>query len=452
MSLHIIILAAGQGTRMKSELPKVMHCVAGKPLVQHVIDTARRLEPENITVVYGHKGDVVQAGVTGPGLLWAHQAEQLGTGHAVAQGLQNLSDDGQALILYGDVPLTSVATLKNFLAVSHGKLGVLTVTLDNPAGYGRIVRNDAGSVVAIVEQKDATEEQKAINEINTGIMAVPASRLKEWLPKLSNSNAQGEYYLTDIVALAVESGVDIVTAQPSFLHEVEGVNNRIQLAALERAYQQQVAEELMLAGATLRDPARVDVRGVLNVGRDVEIDVNAVFEGDVTLGDRVKIGPNCVIRNAVIANDVTIEASSIIEDARVDAFATVGPFARLRPGAHLFEKAKVGNFVEIKKADIGPGSKVNHLSYVGDATVGSNVNIGAGTITCNYDGANKFKTLIEDDVFVGSNTALVAPVTLGKGATIGAGSTVTKDVSDKQLAVARAQQRNIDGWTRPVKK
>ncbi|WP_020405483.1 bifunctional UDP-N-acetylglucosamine diphosphorylase/glucosamine-1-phosphate N-acetyltransferase GlmU [Hahella ganghwensis] len=452
MSLHIVILAAGQGTRMRSELPKVMHRLAGKPLVQHVIDTAASLSPQGTHLVYGHKGDMVKAGVHGEHLHWAHQKEQLGTGHALAQALPEIPEDCQVLVLYGDVPLTSSATLESFLKLSTGKLGVLTVELDDATGYGRIVRDDQGRVTEIVEQKDANEQQRRIREINTGIMSMPAAKLNEWLPKLSNSNAQGEYYLTDVVAMAVADGTEIVTSGPEFFHEVEGVNNRIQLAALERAYQRQIAQQLMINGATLRDPERIDVRGELSTGQDVEIDVNCIFEGAVSLGDRVTIGANCIIKNATIADDVVIEANSIVEDSVVGRQATIGPYARLRPGTELGAKTKIGNFVETKKARIGEGSKVNHLSYVGDAVVGQKVNVGAGTITCNYDGVNKSQTIIGDNVFVGSNTALVAPIEIAEGATIGAGSTVTKSVDKGQLAIARGKQRNIDGWQRPVKK
>ena len=452
MSLHIVILAAGQGTRMRSELPKVMHKLAGKPLLQHVIDTAGQLLPQGIHVVFGHKGEVVRAGIQSEEVNWVHQAQQLGTGHAVAQTLESIPEDAQVLVLYGDVPLTSKDTLQRFLNDSGSQLGILTVNLDDASGYGRIVRNSNGQVLAIVEQKDATEEQKQIREINTGIMSVPAYYLKTWLPLLSNQNAQGEYYLTDIVAMAVAQNLAISTTSPASLAEVEGVNNRVQLANLERAYQRLQAEHLMLNGATLLDPARTDVRGTLTTGQDVIIDINCIFEGEVILGNNVKIGPNCVLRNAVVGDDVTIEANSLIEDSRVGNGAAVGPFARLRPGTELGEKAKIGNFVETKKAKIGNGSKVNHLSYVGDAVVGRQVNIGAGTITCNYDGVNKFQTTIGDNVFVGSNTALVAPVELGEGVTIGAGSTVTKDVGSNQLAIARGKQRNIDGWQRPSKK
>lgn len=451
MSLHIVILAAGQGTRMKSELPKVMHRLAGKPLVQHVIDTADKLNPEAIHLVYGHKGNIVKEGVVGENLTWSHQAEQLGTGHAVAQALPNIPDASHVLILYGDVPLTSLGTLSSFVEASKGKLGVLTVVMDNPTGYGRIVRDESGSVTSIVEQKDASEAQKEIKEINTGIMAMPSHLLKSWLPELSNNNAQGEYYLTDVVALAVEDNVSIITGQPKNLYEVEGVNNRIQLASLERAYQRTLAEELMLSGATLADPNRLDIRGSLRVGRDVVIDVNAVFEGEVVLGDRVVIGPNCVVRNSTLANDVVVDANCIIDESEIAENASIGPFARLRPGTELAENSKVGNFVETKKAVIGKGSKVNHLTYIGDSEIGEKVNVGAGTITCNYDGVNKYKTTIEDGVFVGSNTSLVAPVTIKKNATIGAGSTITKDVDQDNLAIARGRQRNIAEWKRPTK-
>ena len=453
MSLNIVILAAGQGTRMKSSLPKVIHKLAGKPLVQHVIDTAKELEPTQISLVYGHKAEVLKSVVVDTDINWVEQKEQLGTGHAVAQVLPNFKDgdDSQVLILYGDVPLIQADTLREFNSVSQGKLGILTVTLANSTGYGRIIRDDSGSVVAIVEEKDATPEQKEIKEINTGIMSVPASFLATWLPKLSNSNAQGEYYLTDIVEMAVQDDIPIVTGNPESNYEVEGVNNRVQLAELERTYQLAKANELMLSGATLIDPKRIDIRGTLEVGHDVTIDVNCVFEGNVVLESNVQIGPNCVLKDCKVGEGSVIEAFSHIDGSNLESKVTVGPYGRLRPGTKLASGAKVGNFVEIKKSEIGEGSKVNHLSYVGDAQVGAKVNIGAGTITCNYDGANKFKTEIDDDVFVGSNSALVAPVKLGKGATVGAGTTVTKNVADNELSIARAKQRNIANWQRPVK-
>jgi bifunctional UDP-N-acetylglucosamine pyrophosphorylase/glucosamine-1-phosphate N-acetyltransferase len=438
---------------MYSDQPKVLHTLAGKPLLSHVIDTARRLDSKSVNVVIGHGAVQVREVVDGPGLGWVVQEQQLGTGHAVAQTLDALSADRCALVLYGDVPLISAETLAALVEnIDANTLGLLTVDLPDPTGYGRIVRNEANEVVAIVEQKDASPEELAITEINTGIMAIPVARLHEWLPQLENNNAQGEYYLTDVIAMAANAGCRIVTWQPDNPQEVEGVNNRLQLATLERWHQGQLANRLMMQGLSLLDPDRFDLRGELTVGRDCRIDINAVLEGEVSLGDRVVIGPNVTIRNARIGNDVEILANTVIDEAEVGDNCSVGPFARLRPGTRLAEKAKVGNFVETKKANIGPGSKLNHLTYVGDAEVGSDVNIGAGTITCNYDGANKFKTEIDDGVFVGSNTAIVAPAKIGKNATIGAGSVVTSDVPDNNLAVARAKQRNIDSWQRPVKK
>ncbi|MGM0768342.1 MAG: bifunctional UDP-N-acetylglucosamine diphosphorylase/glucosamine-1-phosphate N-acetyltransferase GlmU [Pseudomonadota bacterium] len=451
--LHVVILAAGQGSRMKSALPKVLHGVAGRPMLHHVIATARQLGAAQIHAVIGHGADQVRAATPGEPVNWVLQQEQLGTGHAVAQALPDLPDDARVLVLYGDVPLTGTDTLEALVsAIDDDTLGLLTVTLDNPQGYGRIVRDDQGQVTAIVEQKDATDTQLQIREVNTGILAVSARRLKDWLPQLSNRNAQGEYYLTDIIAMAVEQGMQVSVSQPGNPFEVQGVNNRIQLAELERWYQRRQAERLMTEGATLADPARVDVRGNLTIGNDILIDVNVVFEGDVELGDGVSIGPGCVIRDAKIAAGADIKAHSVIEGAEIGSCAQIGPFARLRPGTRLADHTKVGNFVETKKAVVGEGSKINHLSYVGDASLGRNVNVGAGTITCNYDGVNKHQTVIGDGVFVGSNTSLVAPVTVAEGATIGAGSTITRDVSDGELAVARGRQRNIADWDRPVKK
>ncbi|MBL3556200.1 MULTISPECIES: bifunctional UDP-N-acetylglucosamine diphosphorylase/glucosamine-1-phosphate N-acetyltransferase GlmU [Marinobacter] len=452
-SLHVVILAAGQGSRMKSALPKVLHRIAGKPMLHHVMDTARKLGAEGIHGVIGHGADQVKAITPAEDVQWALQEQQLGTGHAVAQALPALPDDARVLVLYGDVPLTRPETLDALVSqVSEDSLGLLTVTLKNPDGYGRILRNEAGQVAAIVEQKDATDAQQAITEVNTGILAVSARHLKDWLPQLSNSNAQGEYYLTDIIAMAADKGLVISVSQPANEYEVQGVNNRLQLAELERWYQRQEAERLMTEGATLADPARVDVRGNLSVGQDVLIDINAVFEGNVSLADNVSIGPNCLIRNATIGEGSRIEANSVIDGAEIGSGAQVGPFARLRPGTRLADSTKVGNFVETKKADVGEGSKINHLSYVGDAILGRNVNVGAGTITCNYDGVNKYQTVIGDGVFVGSNTSLVAPVSLAENVTIGAGSTITRNVEAGELAVARGRQRNIDNWERPVKK
>jgi bifunctional UDP-N-acetylglucosamine pyrophosphorylase / glucosamine-1-phosphate N-acetyltransferase len=451
--LHVVILAAGQGSRMKSSLPKVLHRIAGKPMLHHVMDTARQLGAERIHGVIGHGADQVREITPAENVQWAMQEQQLGTGHAVAQALPNLPDDASVLILYGDVPLTRRETLEELVSrVSDQSIGLLTVTLDNPDGYGRILRDNQGKVTAIVEQKDATDQQKTINEVNTGILAVSAGHLKAWLPQLSNANAQGEYYLTDIIAMAADQGIAVEVAQPETEYEVQGVNNRLQLAGLERWYQQQQANRLMTEGATLADPARIDVRGELIIAQDVLIDINAVFEGKVTLETGVSVGPNCLLRNCHIGADTRIEANSVIDGARVGRQAQIGPFARLRPGTALADHTKVGNFVETKKAVVGEGSKINHLSYVGDATLGRNVNVGAGTITCNYDGVNKHQTRMGDGVFVGSNTSLVAPVSLADNVTIGAGSTITRDVENGELAVARGKQRNIADWQRPTRK
>ncbi|MEQ9547246.1 MAG: bifunctional UDP-N-acetylglucosamine diphosphorylase/glucosamine-1-phosphate N-acetyltransferase GlmU [Marinobacter sp.] len=451
--LHVVILAAGQGSRMKSALPKVLHAVAGRPMLHHVIATACQLKAEQIHAVIGHGADQVKAATSEQPVNWVLQQEQLGTGHAVAQALPDLPDDARVLVLYGDVPLTGAGTLEALVSqIDNDTLGLLTVTMDNPQGYGRIIRDGEGKVTSIVEQKDASEAQQQIREVNTGILAVSARRLKDWLPQLSNRNAQGEYYLTDIIAMAGEHGMQVAVSQPENVFEVQGVNNRLQLAELERWYQRREADRLMTEGATLADPARVDVRGNLAIGNDILIDVNVVFEGDVELADGVSIGPGCVIRDAKIAAGAQINAHSVIEGAEIGANAQIGPFARLRPGTRLADDTKVGNFVETKKAVVGEGSKINHLSYVGDASLGRNVNVGAGTITCNYDGVNKHQTTIGDGVFVGSNTSLVAPVTVAEGATIGAGSTITRDVSGRELAVARGRQRNIADWDRPVKK
>ncbi|MFP1681899.1 bifunctional UDP-N-acetylglucosamine diphosphorylase/glucosamine-1-phosphate N-acetyltransferase GlmU [Alloalcanivorax sp. C16-1] len=452
MTLAVVILAAGKGTRMKSALPKVLHPIAGRPMVQHVVDAAAALSPANTVVVYGHGGERVREAVNGERLRWAEQAEQLGTGHAVAQALPHLNED-VVLVLYGDVPLIRPETLRDFVArVSDRSLALMTLELDDPAGYGRIVRDDRGQVTRIVEQKDASDDQKRIREINTGILACGRRFLNDSLPKLSNRNAQGEYYLTDLIAMAVDAGMDVVTEQPADAWEVDGVNDRVQLARLERVYQRVRAEALMRDGVTLLDPARLDIRGSVSTGTDVTIDVNVVLEGKVTLGEGVRIGPNCVIRDADIAAGAVIEANSVIDGAVVGEGCNVGPFARLRPGTELAAKARIGNFVETKKARIGEGSKVNHLTYIGDSRIGKGVNVGAGTITCNYDGVNKFQTVMKDGVFIGSNSSLVAPVTIGENATVGAGSVVTKDVPDNGLAVARGQQRNIENWPRPAKK
>lgn len=421
-------------------------------MVQHVIDTALKLGAQNVHLVYGHGGDLLKDKLSDQPLNWVLQAEQLGTGHAMQQAAPHFSDDEDVLMLYGDVPLISEETLQRLLAAKpQGGIGLLTVKLVDPTGYGRIVREN-DNVVGIVEHKDATAEQHKINEINTGILVASGRDLKRWLGKLDNNNAQGEYYITDIIALAHQEGNKIEAVHPDRLSEVEGVNNRLQLSALEREYQSEQAQKLLLAGVMLLDPARFDLRGELIHGRDISIDTNVIIEGNVKLGDRVRIATGCVLKDCVIGDDCEISPYTVIENATLAAECTVGPFARLRPGADLAEKAHVGNFVEMKKARLGKGSKAGHLSYLGDAEIGDNVNIGAGTITCNYDGANKFKTIIGDDVFVGSDTQLVAPVTIGNGVTIAAGTTVTKDVAEKELVLSRVKQTHIQGWKRPVKK
>ncbi len=451
-NLNVVILAAGKGTRMRSNLPKVLHPVAHKPMVAHVIETAQRLGAAKTQLVYGHGGDLLQEKLAAYPVQWVEQAEQLGTGHAVQQALPHINDNDQVLILYGDVPLTQQSTLEQLLnAKGDSALALLTVTLPDPTGYGRIERNADNRVTGIVEHKDATPEQHKICEVNTGIMVANGSAIKRWLQALDNNNAQGEYYLTDVVAMAAAEGVDIKTAQPATIAEVEGANNRVQLAALERAFQLRQAEQLMLNGATLMDPARIDVRGQVEIGNDVVIDVNVVFEGQVSLGEGVIIEPNCVIRDSTIGNGARIKANSVLENAVVGELAQVGPFARLRPGAELKKGAAVGNFVEMKGSILGEGAKAGHLSYIGDAVVGAGANIGAGTITCNYDGVNKHHTTIGEGAFIGSNSSLVAPVTIGNRATTGAGSVITTAVADDTLAVGRAKQRNIEGWKRPVK-
>ena len=451
MALNVVILAAGKGTRMKSSLPKVLHKVAERSMVQHVIDTANSLGAEKINLIYGYGADQLKAGLGEQPLHWVLQAEQLGTGHAVQQAIPQIADEDTVLILYGDVPLTRKETLQQLLAtrVEDG-LAILTVILANPTGYGRIVREN-GKVVGIVEQKDASPAQLLINEVNSGIMAVQGKKLKSWLAGLKNNNAQGEFYLTDIVAMAAAEGITITTSHPQNPIETEGANNRVQLAQLERAYQLRKAEELMLNGANLRDPARVDVRGEVQVGSDVMIDVNVIFEGKVVLGDGVTIGANCILKDVVIGANTEIKPNTMVESSTIGADCSVGPYARIRPDSVLANDSHVGNFVELKKTVLGEGSKANHLTYLGDAVIGSKVNVGAGTITCNYDGANKFQTTIEDGVFVGSNSSLVAPITLGKNSTVGAGSVVTSSVAADELVVARSKQRHITGWKRPVK-
>ena len=488
MSLNVIILAAGQGKRMHSALPKVLHPLAGKPLLRHVIDAARALHPERIIVVTGHGGEAVREAMAAPDIVFATQEPQLGTGHAVMQGVPHLGAAATTLILYGDVPLTPADSLKALVgaALGGGGMAILTAELDDPTGYGRMVRSGGegggrasgaergervsvaasgeralgaasgehlapGKITRIVEHKDASPAERAIREINSGIMAVPTARLKDWLAKLSNHNAQGEYYLTDIVPLALADGIAVESASAPHDWEVLGVNSKTQLAGLERVHQRNIAAALLEAGVTLADPARIDVRGMLSCGQDVRIDVNCVFEGDVVLGNDIVIGPHCVLKNVRIKAGTRVEAFSHLEDAEVGAHCRIGPYARLRPGAQLDEHVHIGNFVEVKKSVIGAGSKANHLAYVGDSDVGKNVNIGAGTITCNYDGVNKSKTIIGDGAFIGSDSTLVAPVTIGAGAYIGAGSTITKAAPDGKLTLTRAKQLTVDGWKPPRK-
>jgi bifunctional UDP-N-acetylglucosamine pyrophosphorylase/glucosamine-1-phosphate N-acetyltransferase len=449
--LNVVILAAGQGKRMRSDLPKVLHPLAGKPLLGHVIDTARAIGAARICVVYGHRGEQVRTALDAPDLTWARQEPQLGTGHAVLQAMPSTVSSAPTLVLYGDVPLIRASTLQRLIkAAGTGSLALLTAQLDNPQGYGRIVRV-AGRVTRIVEEKDADDAEKAIGEINTGILVAPTAALARWLPALGNRNAQGEYYLTDIVALAVAEGMPVVTAHPDEPWETEGINSKAQLATLERVHQRNIAEQLMEAGVTLSDPARIDVRGELACGRDVAIDVNCVFEGRVELADGVAIGANCVLKSCRIGSGTRIAPFCHIEDAVVGPEGIIGPYARLRPGTELGRDVHIGNFVEVKNSSIADHSKANHLAYLGDATIGSRVNVGAGTITCNYDGANKFRTVIEDDAFIGSDTQLVAPVTVGRGATLGAGTTLTGDAPPDQLTISRAKQISIPGWKRPTK-
>lgn len=452
--MNVVILAAGMGKRMQSNLPKVLHPIAGKAMLQHVIATARQLHGANaakICVIYGHGGEQVPAAVVADDIAFAKQEPQLGTGHAVAQAIPHLDDAVPTLILYGDVPLTRSTSLQRLLAAAgSGKLAILTAQMADPTGLGRIIRED-GKIRRIVEQKDANETERAVTEINTGIMVAPTAALKKWLGQLSNQNAQGEYYLTDIVASAVADGVTVTSAQPDAIWETLGVNSKVQLAELERVHQKNIALNLLEQGVTLLDPARIDVRGNLICGRDVTIDVGCVFEGQVELADGVKIAAHCVIKNAKIGAGTEIKAFCHIEDAVVGAQGQIGPYARLRPGAELAEDVHIGNFVEIKNSQIAAHSKANHLAYIGDATIGSRVNIGAGTITCNYDGVNKFRTVIEDDAFIGSDSQLIAPVRVGKGATLGAGTTLSKDAPEGKLTVSRAKQITIEAWQRPVK-
>jgi bifunctional UDP-N-acetylglucosamine pyrophosphorylase/glucosamine-1-phosphate N-acetyltransferase len=450
--LNIVILAAGKGTRMHSELPKVLHVVGSKPILAHVINCAKALQPNKIIVVYGFGGERVKEAFSSEEITWVNQAEQKGTGHAVQQALSHLETDADTLILLGDVPLVDVDACRKLIAQADNKLAILSFNKEDPTGYGRIVRDVSDQVHAIVEHKDATEAQRAIVEVSTGIMAMPNVHLKSWLSRITNNNAQGEYYLTDIVALAVQDNISVVAEITDDEWSVTGINAKTDLAQIERVHQTRIAQVLLQQGVTLKDPARIDVRGDLRCGRDVEIDVNCIFEGNVTLGDHVKIAGNCVIKNAVIAAGTQIAAFTHIDDTAIGENSRIGPFARLRPGTSLASETHVGNFVELKNTQVDVGSKINHLSYVGDSTIGKNVNIGAGTITCNYDGANKFRTVIEDDAFIGSDSQLVAPVTIGKGATIAAGSTITKDAPAGQLTFCRAkEQKSIAGWKRPVK-
>lgn len=452
-SLNVVVLAAGKGTRMFSDKPKVLHQIAGKSLLGHVLDTARALNAERIVTVLGHQAERVRETLEGSEVQAVIQEPQLGTAHAVQQALPFLHPEALALVLYGDVPLVRPETLDKLLdSVKPGGMAVLTARVSQPRGLGRIIRDANGQVIRIVEEKDATAEERAINEINSGIMALPVSALLRWLPRIEPANAQGEYYLTDVVALAVAEGLAVHTVLAEDEKEVAGVNDRVQLADLERSFQRRQAEKFMLAGLGLRDPARFDVRGELRFGRDVEIDINVVFNGRVVLGDNVRISANCFLSDCEIGPGSVIHANTVIREARIGARCDIGPFARIRPGSDIAETARIGNFVEVKKSRIGKGSKVNHLSYVGDSELGQDVNIGAGTITCNYDGVNKSQTLIGDGVFIGSNTALVAPVRIADGATVAAGSVITRDVAAGQLAVARGRQENKDGWQRPRKR
>jgi bifunctional UDP-N-acetylglucosamine pyrophosphorylase / glucosamine-1-phosphate N-acetyltransferase len=451
-SMNVVILAAGQGKRMHSDMPKVLHPLAGKPLLARVIETARSLGPSRVCVVYGHGGEAVRTALESEQVAWVRQEPQLGTGHAVMQALPQLDETVATLVLYGDVPLTRADTLRALVSAAANGMGVLTVALADPTGYGRIVRGKDGRLQRIVEHKDASPAELAIREVNTGIMVVPTRALRTWLSRLSNNNAQKEYYLTDVVAMAVDERLAVATAQPSAEWETLGVNSRAQLAQLERIHQMNVAQSLLEAGVGLADPARIDVRGTLRHGRDCSIDVNCVFEGEVELGDRVVIGAHCVLKNIRIASDTRIEPFCHMEQADVGRNCRIGPYSRVRPGTKLDEDVHLGNFVEVKAAIIAKGSKANHLSYLGDTDIGRNVNVGAGTITCNYDGVNKHRTIIEDDVFIGSDTQLIAPVRVGRGATLGAGTTLTKDAPADQLTLGRAKQTSISGWKRPARK
>jgi len=451
--MQVIILAAGQGKRMRSRLPKVLQPIAGQAMLHHVISTARKLLSSTICIVYGHGGDMVRAALPDADLAWAEQAQQLGTGHAVQQAMPHVNDDSMALILYGDVPLTRVETLQGLIDASEGKrVALLTVHMTDPKGYGRIIRAADGKVQSIVEEKDASAEQRLVTEVNTGILCVPMAYLRRWLDRLSNNNAQGEYYLTDIIAMAVADGVEVATSQPSAVWETLGVNNKLQLAELERIHQRNIADSLMENGVTLIDPSRIDVRGELRCGPDVEIDVGCVFEGEVELGNDVRIGAHCVLKDVKIAAGTRLAPFCHVESAEIGANCVIGPYARIRPGSTLGDEVHIGNFVEIKNSAIAAQSKANHLTYVGDADVGSNVNIGAGVITVNYDGVNKFRTTIGDNAFIGSDTQLIAPVTVGTGATIAAGTTLTANAPDGELTMSRARQTTVVGWKRPGKR
>jgi len=449
MSLGVVILAAGQGSRMRSQLPKVLHQLAGQPILQHVLNTAFSLEPATVAVVYGHGGELLLERFATAPVQWVRQAQQLGTAHAVTQALPVLHDVDQVLVLYGDVPLVSNVTLKNLIQIcGNNPLGIITALVSNPTGYGRIVRDSAGHILRIVEQKDAADTLLAINEINTGIVIATSSHLTTWLKRIKNDNAQNEFYLTDIVELAVKDGYTVASVHPQHQDEILGINDRIQLSALERKLQCMQAEALMRNGVMLADPTRFDVRGSLETGIDVTIDINVIIEGQVILGDRVNIGPNCILRNCKIGNDTTIFANSMIEQSVINTNARIGPFARIRPGCEIHDGVHIGNFVELKNAKLGIKSKANHLSYLGDCDVGNHVNIGAGTITCNYDGMNKHKTVIGDNAFIGSNTALIAPIQIGNGATIGAGSVINNNAPADALTLTRPPQQTVVGWQR----
>ena len=451
-SLHVVILAAGQGKRMHSDLPKVLHRLAGRPLLSHVLETADSLNPAALHVVYGHGGEKVRFQFRNEPVTWTAQPEQLGTGHAMMQAMPGIPDDAVVLVLYGDVPLVRRPALNAVTAAaSAGRIGLLTAELDAPDGYGRILRDDSGRVSGIVEHGDASAEQRAIREINTGIMALSAKRLRAWLEGLSNDNRQGEYYLTDVIARAVEEGVEIETAFPESPDDTLGANDRVELARLERIYQRRQAEALMREGVNLSDPARFDVRGRVKAGRDVSIDVNVILEGEVQIGDRVSIGPNCLLRDVQIGDDSEVLPNTIVDSASIGRGCRIGPYARIRPGTELADSVHIGNFVEVKASTVGAGSKANHLTYIGDAEIGSGVNVGAGTITCNYDGASKHRTVIGDGAFIGSGVELVAPITVHAGATIGAGSTISKDAPANKLTVSRGSQQTVKGWKRPKK-